>query len=297
MEKEEKEKMNLNTLKQIFGVNAEISISIYKMIVDEISKRNDKFFYYSVDSINLLAKQHDVGKINQCLSYEMLERIYIAALTGYLRQYRWIEGMCQGIEANNFFLFASTARAFLESSTDYYDALEDIPLSVAPHYKLIKEALSGKLDSGLMDFQEIENKLLHFQEACKSNGKEDKNLEPKSAKKYMESRNIKHLDLYDCYSYLCEITHPAKYSLDFFFDEDNYVYTININKDKRQISDFLEKYSGEYDEILERTENLCVILFRLINKFCVEKFYLHSVERININSIVLWQKVEKYIEI
>lgn len=287
--------MDISTLEQIFGDNAEISIIMYKKIIDEISRNKYEYFYFSLKAMSLLAKENKFGLINQCLSHEILQRIYIATLTGYLRQYKWIEGMCQGIEINNFFLFSSAARAFLESATDYYDALEDIPLSLASHYDLMKKAISGELKSGLMCFKEIEDRLLHFQEANKSNGKSNDNLKPKPAKEYIESRNLKHLHLYDCYSYLCEITHPAKYSLDFFFDDNNYRYTINVYKDKQKIDDFLEKYSSKYSELLERTENLCVILFRVVNKFNIEELYLKYVENININSINLWRKIEKYI--
>ena len=287
--------MNVSTLKRIFGDNSEISIEMYRMIVDEISKKRHKYFYFSLEAMNLLALEKDFGKINQISSLEILERMYIATLTGYLRQYKWIDGMCQGIESNNFFLFSSAARAFLESTTDYYDALEDSPLSLASHYKLLKKAIAGEFNSGLMDFEDFENRLLHFQEANRSNGRSNDNLKPKSAKEYMESRNLKHLGLYDCYSYLCEITHPAKYSLDFFFDEDKHIYTININKDQLMIDDFLKNYASKYSELLERTENFCVISFRFVNKFNIEEFCMHSVERINIDSINLWRKIENYI--
>ena len=286
--------MDTLILKKIFGDNAENSVEIYRMIVDEINNSKHKYFYFSLEAIGLLMEDRNFGMINQRLSYEIVERIYIASLTGYLRQYKWIEGMCQGVKSNNFFLFASAARAFLESTSDYYDALEDIPLNLVCHYKLIKKAIDGEFDSELINFKNFENPLLHFQEANKSNGKNDDNLKPKSAKEYMNSRNLKHLNLYNCYAYLCEITHPAKYSLDFFFDENNYIYTLNNNKDKQMVEGFLQKYACKYSELLDRSENLCIILFKTINKFNIEEFYLHSVERINIDSVNMWNKIESY---
>ena len=111
----------------------------------------------------------------------------------------------------------------------------------------------------------------------------------------MESRNIRQLDLYECYSNLCEVTHPAKQSLDLFFEENNYILTININKDEEYIENFIKKYSNKYAELLMRTQNLCIIIFKMINLFKIKGIYLSFIEDIDLSPIKLWDKIEKNI--
>ena len=282
-------------LKNFFGDSTGISNWLYKKITDEVSQNKYKYAYLSWESIEYKLKVHDFSFINSYMTFEILQRLYLSTLSGYLRQCKWIDGICQSIKIKNYILFSSSARGFLESASDFYDALEDIPLSLSENYKWLCKAIAGKIDYTVIDFQEIEDRLLHFQEANKQNGKSDSNLRPKSAKSYMESRNIRQLDLYECYSNLCEVTHPAKQSLDLFFEENNYILTININKDEEYIENFIKKYSNKYAELLMRTQNLCIIIFKMINLFKIKGIYLSFIEDIDLSPIKLWDKIEKNI--
>lgn len=288
--------MDENILKNFFGDLTGISNWLYKEIVDEINKNKYKYAYLSWESIEYKLKVNDIAFVNSYMTFEILQRLYLSTLTGYLRQCKWIDGICQGIKVDNYILFSSSARGFLEASSDFYDALEDIPLSLAENYKLLCKAIEGKVDYEIIDFHEIEDRLLHFQEANRQNGKNDSKLKPKSAKLYMESRNIKQLDLYECYSELCEVTHPAKQSLDWFFEENNYILTINLNRDKECIDKFVNKYTKKYTELLMRTENLCIIIFKMINLFKIKGIYLPFIEKVDISSLRIWNKIKKYIQ-
>lgn len=287
--------MDENILIKIFGDYAKDSNWFYEKLIDEMSKNKYKYAYLSLQIIEQKIKDNDIAFVNKYMTLEILQRLYISTLSGYLRQCKWIDGICHGIRNNNYILFSSSARGFLEASTDFYDALENIPLTVAENYKLLNDAILGAIDYEVIGFKEIEDRLLHFQEANKKNGKSDPNLKPKSAKSYMESRNIKQLDLYECYSDLCEVTHPAKQSLDLFFDENNYVLTINLNRDKENIEKFINKYTNKYAELLMRTENLCIIIFKVINLFKIDGLYLNVVDHFDMKSIKLWKKIETYI--
>lgn len=75
----------------------------------------------------------------------------------------------------------------------------------------------------------------------------------------MEGLRLKPLNLYSCYSELCETTHPAKQSLDMFLSENQYIYTIDIAKDEKLITDFISRHSCELSELCERAENLCFV--------------------------------------
>lgn len=288
--------MDVKILSQIFGEIAESSNVIYGMISEELRKNRYGYVYMSMEAFQLLGKEKGVEWINEYMTHETLQRIFIATLTGYLRQHKWIEGICQGIKLNNYLLFASSARGFLEAASDYYDALEVIPLVLAEQYKLFVKALNGKVNDMIIGFNDIENRLLHFQEANKRDGKNNSNLIPKTAKEYMESKNLKEMDLYSCYGELCEVTHPAKQSLEYFLEEnDNFVYTIKLEKDKYKINAFLIKYASKYSELLMRTENLCIIIFKIINLFNIKELYLIAADKIDTRTIKLWEKIESYI--
>lgn len=287
--------MDKEILKLIFGEASENSCEMHKMIVDEISKNNYYYAYLDNEAFLELVKKRGVAWANKCVTLETFQRLYLATITGYLRQCKWIDGICQGFKANNFLLFSSSARGFLEAATDYYDALENIPFSFADSYNLLSSAISEEVDDKILSFEEIEENLLHFQEANKAEGRNEPILRPKTAKEYMESKNLKQLNLYDCYSELCEVTHPAKHSLDFFFDNNNNILTINLNKDRDSINQFTNKYSTQYSKLLNRTENLCILIFKTINLFNIEELYMKTADNFNMDSIKGWEKIQKRI--
>lgn len=231
--------------------------------------------------------------VNAYWCHEILQRIYFASLTGYMRMHRWMQGISQGIEMNNYLIFSASARGFLEAATDYYDAMENIPLFIAENFKIMKVSLEGKVNYIVYGFDELEERLLHFQEANKEAGKSALLLKPKTAKAYMESNNLIHLDLYRCYSELCEITHPAKSSLDLFIDDTDYIYSFNMQKDEIMINDFLTKYSAKFAELFERTENLCIITLQIVNKFRVDELTLEYINGIDTSMIRIWEKINK----
>jgi hypothetical protein len=285
-----------NILKSLFGKAYDNSNVIYKMITDEINKNKFEYFYLTPEAFREMGKKKGASWINQYSCNEILQRIYFATITGYLRQSRWIEGICNGANTSNYLAFAASLRGFLESVTDYYDALYRIPLTLAEQYKLINRALKGEVTDFIITYKEIEDILLHFQEANKNDGKTYLLLNPKFAKAYMENEHLKHLDLYQCYGELCEITHPAKNSLELFIDEKNYFYSFNNEKDKILIKDFICRHSERFSELFMRFENLCIINLQLLNLFKIDRFYSKSVESINTEGIKIWEKINQYIK-
>ncbi|WP_423055630.1 hypothetical protein [Acetobacterium carbinolicum] len=281
-------------LKNIFG-DTSASREFHKMILNDINNNKFQYCYLSIESFKKVSIKEGMGWTNQYMSTEILQRIYFATITGYLRQYRWIEGIYNGIETSNYLVFAASLRGFLESVTDYYDALYNIPLNLAEQYELVNKALRGEITDYIINYKELENILLHFQEASKNSLKTDPLYNPKTAKAYMESKHLKPLNLYKCYCELCEITHPAKDSLELFIDENNFLYSFNNNKDKDLIEEFMNRHSEKFSELHMRFENLCIINLKLLNLFKIDKFCTVSVESIDTDGIILWTKIKKYV--
>jgi len=45
-----------------------------------------------------------------------------------------------------------------------------------------------------------------------------------------------------------------------------------------------------------RTENLCIIIFKVINLFKIDGLYLKAVDQFDMKDIKLWEKIKTYID-
>ena len=288
--------MNTKVLEKVFGKQIATSEEIYKGIFKEVSeKKSEYMIFLTPGEFVKIGLEKGAAWINEYLTNETIQRVYLANVTGYFRMIKWIQGIEVGMEKENYLVFSASARGFLEATTDYYDAMENILLTIAENFNLMKSALNGKVDDRIVSYGELENILLHFQEANKNNGKNDPMLKPKSAKAYMESDNLKHLNLYECYGELCETTHPAKSSLDFFIDDMNSVYSIDLSKDSEMIEEFLSKYADKFSELLERCENLIIISLQLLNRFGIDKYSIKFLSQVDTSKVKVWNKINQYI--
>lgn len=271
---------------------------IINSIYSELQDNTYEYGYLNIDVYTDIMKQGNEGvKLGMYVYYyEIIQRAYLTAVTGFLRFYNWINGVEYSLSSNNTIIFASSLRGLIESSCDLYDALENIPLNLAEHFKLIKSALNKELEKVCV-VKDIEDQLIHFQYTSKKNKTNysgvNKNIyNPKSAKDYISSTNLEHLDLYKCYSDLCEITHPAENSISIFINNKGNVLSINTGSSD-EIKKFVSSYSKDLSELLERTFNLLIIFFKTINLFNIEKLTLKYLENINCTSIPMWKKILK----
>lgn len=283
------------SIMHVFGYEAKNYAEISKLIFDEISSNKSEYSYIENSKFLLLALEKGIGWANKTLAFETLQRAYIATITGYLRQSRWIHGIITGIEVENYHVFTSAMRGYLESATDLYDGLYPVPFTLAENYKMMESALSGEFDEGIIKPEKLEDILIHFQEARKKHEYTENFYSPKSARKYMETDHLKHLDLYKCYGKLCEVTHPAGDSLDVFLINRNYKYSF-VEDDTRKINKFIDEHIGQFSELFMMTDNLCIIILKLINKFNIDKIYSNSVEKVNLSSIKAWNQIEYMIK-
>lgn len=278
--------------KRLFGNEAANYMKISRLILNELSSNNHEYSYIDNKAFEFLVQERGFKWANKILSYELLQRAYIATVTGYLRQDKWIRGILNGIESENYHVFASSMRAYLESATDLYDGLNQIPMSLAISHVTMKRALKEEMDEMIIKPGKLEEILIHFQEARKNHSYSEKFYSAKSAKKYLETNHLKDLNLYKIYGELCEITHPAGNSLDVFLENQNNKL-IFVENDKIRIDKFISEYGQQFSELFLLTDNLCLIILKLINKFSIDKMYSKTVEMIDFSNIKLWINIEK----
>ena len=287
--------MDKASLKFVFGEVAEYSLEVYRRIRQEICNNKYQYIFYSNEGFISEALKNGPGWTNQYYCMEILQRIYLASLTGYFRQQKWLDGVCSGVSTNNYILFCSSIRGFLEAATDYYDALECIPLTLAENFKLMSKAVKGEITDSIIGFEELENILLHFQEASRQSQEAGRIYSPKSAKAYMESKNLKSLNLYECYGDLCEVTHPANSSLNLFLNADDYIYTF-ADQDTKLMQSFVDKYSKPLSDLYMRVENICVITLQVLNLFQIEMYYSQAAASLNTENLKIWDKIHRLIK-
>lgn len=278
---------------QYFGKSSEYYFEIINIIEKDII--TDSCTYGFIDEkIFSSILSADVSKGMKIYWFEILQRVYIASIIGLFRQNSWIKGIINAIDNNNYMQFASTFRGFIESSSDINDSLFHVPLNLSELSYNINKALKGNLNELFLS-TELETNLIHFTHARKPKKKEQlpDYMEAKTARSYLSSyNNCEHQKLlHDCYSELCEITHPASLSVFSYMDEDSYMLKFNINKDKENIDKFFSKYKPIFEYIFELSINLLIINLKTLNLFKLESFYTPSIESINLDKIPIVNKI------
>lgn len=295
---EYKSVLKSNIFQGYFNSNIVDSINC---IYSELDKNTNKYWYinnncFKLNNVTENNKEVFIPILMRIYHFEILQRLYLAATTGFLRFYNWLNGLEYSLSSDNIIIFESSLRGLIESSCDLYDALENIPLNLAEYFSIFKSALNEELKE-IYSLKEFEDKLIHFQNASNKNKNMGKGLgeniyNPKSARDYITSINLKHLNLYKCYSELCEMTHPAEDSLSVFIHNEDNILLINTNPDDK-IKSFISSYSGELKEMFERTFNLLIIIFKTVNLFEIEKLTLKYPEQLDCTSIPMWKKIKE----
>lgn len=286
--------MNTELLKKVFDEHIVVGEKIYNGVVESISSNKNYFYYLNNKGWETVAEKGGIAALNYYGTIDTLQRIFIGCVTGYLRMYKWIQGIELGLSTNNYLVFSSSARGFLEATTDYYDAIENIPLTIAENYKMFKEALSKEKTDMLLGFKHIDNLLLHFQEASRKDNGSNPLFKPKNAKSYMENPNLKYLNLYDFYGELCETTHPAKASL-YTFKEENYRYSLDVEMDAVLINELLDKHANQLSRLLELTENLFVATIKVVNSFGIKELQIEYMDCVSLSEVRIWDRISKCI--
>lgn len=286
----------------LMGASLDYSHTYLAKLFDEVSLNDTPLLI--ADPNALFDNTTSIEIINKVVAFELLERCYFAAATGFIRMFRWLEAIDLGAAAGNLPSFASATRGFLESSCDLCyslaygksaqnndDTLVNIAKSLASNKALIDACLSGTYGQGLIIYETLENALLHFQFAEKNSQYRDlgRIYNPQTIKEYIEMIDA---ELYRyAYTELCSISHPSARSLDSYIGwDEHFIPRISVD-DQSRILLFSEKYADRFEELFCKTTNTIVILLKVINLFGLEGFYTDTAEYWNTNNIPLWTNI------
>jgi len=292
-----RKEMDKNGMEELFGKSSAYYFDIIKMITDDIDILNFEYFFVDNDSYKKVSIQHiNVGM--KIYWFEILERAHLCGVTAILRQNSWIKGIINSINDPNFIQFASAFRGFMEASSDAYAALRGVPSTISEINKVIRLALEEKLYD-VHTSSDLEDTLIHFAHARKVGNHENVpySHKAKTERQYLTSLTVEKSNMiHECYSELCEITHPASLSVFSFIDEKDMILRLSTKKDLMNIQSFCRKYIEIIEDIFQLSLNPLFLILKTLNLFNLKNVYTPSAENINLDKIPAWSKILKNFE-
>lgn len=240
----------------------------------------------------------DVKVANKIYWDEILLRTHFASITSIMRNSKWLDGILYSIESSNYTLFAASLRGFLESVTDSYFTLSQ-PLDLASNFKNIKLAIEGNLNR-IFQSDQLEEKLIHFQFASKSNDSGFTFNDSLSASKYIKLFDQESdITTKELYNYICSIVHPAEESIVSFYrnvrESEAFEYsTTDTYLDDQYIDNILNEYEKVIINLLKLSINPPVLCLKILNHFdyeLVRSDYLKSCLVYNFIRDEVWDEI------
>jgi len=226
---------------------------------------------------------------------EILMRAHLAATTSLTRTKLWLDGCFNALEKANFLSFATNLRSLLEATADTCHALKPVPITLAENFTLIVDSLDTQKElQQLVMSQELEDRLIHFYFARKlqKNSNEPDSHSAKKTREYLiEVQGANSGSVFDLYSKLCELSHPAMASL------EHLVRKIDMQEFEIRGDDgflFIEQLCKENrDSFLQMTAgiNASLLTLRTLNEFPINSLHT-TADIVARGDIPGWQKIE-----
>ncbi|MDN3551007.1 hypothetical protein [Mucilaginibacter aquaedulcis] len=232
---------------------------------------------------------------------EMLYRIHAATTVSLFRAARWIDGMQAAREAGIYYSFAVNLRGFVESCSDTFYTMRQVPLTIAKDFHAIKKSLTGETEI-IVAHEPLEEILLHFSHASKIPKAQQKTLpEYMNAKQVREYLNAI-VDVNDqidtLYSYLCQVSHPAAesnaiflfhYENDLIVCGDSYMMEIDL------INGLIDTFGNAIQDIFRLICRNGFQCFKLLNLFELDEIFTNHPLIDNIIKSQAWDDVKGFI--
>jgi hypothetical protein len=283
------------SMERILGVGGSQFMQVMRTLID--SFENDPISYTYMDSSEFDSLMRRGLKLGSKVYWEeLLGRAHLAAATSIIRAYRWSSGMCISYSNSLFLPFCASFRSLIESTADGYDALGNVAATLAECRSMVNEALQLKAAQGLLA-KELEDQLIHFSHARKLS-KGDTAPATHSAKQaadYVRSLEKANLPrLYECYSELCQYTHPAAYSVvHLLTPSSDGVFLLTPGHDQLRIDSLVEKYRSLMLPLLMFAFNPGVLILKVLLYFDAPQFQSMGIQKIDLSEVNGWKKYAK----
>jgi hypothetical protein len=228
---------------------------------------------------------------------EILYRAHFCSLISMVRTKRWVDGLLSMAAAGNYLAFMANYRGFLESSADSYFSLGKVCFWLADFHVVIRHALGNHLDEPTF-FPDIENALIHFVHARRLGKGETAPDEhrAKQTKEYIESLAGSPDGLVaECYSHLCNATHPAIASLLCFVNATPPADMKGFGIATDQDYGWIRSFCRDYEEVSSRLMFFGVVppalTLRILNEFGVAEVTTEAANLIGAERHPIWPDI------
>jgi hypothetical protein len=225
---------------------------------------------------------------------EIVFRAHYTALTTLGKMRRWIHGMLCAAREPNCLTFAASYRGLLECAADAADVLRMVPMTLAENHQELIPAIQSRA-SRVFVCPDLEEALVHYSHG---RGKPGKGAPPshqaKPMRAYLEGLAKEGVPLvHECYSDLCDMTHPGGLGVMWFFDseDDGGVLAFADNRDAESIAALCLEYQSVFSELLSVC-NDAMLTLRVINSFDVPALTVEVVNRWDFGTNPNWIKMK-----
>ncbi len=285
--------------KRFIDIFPEEVVITYETLKCLREKSSNKFHYTFVDNdmfirINYLPEKYSIYWI------DILKRIHIMILVSCFKTLRWIEAIDDSI--NNYYGFCSSLRGLIESISDTFYTIYKVPLTIANDFYVIKEQIEMR-SLFLINHHSLESELLHYIQATKLNKLErmkyPKYNNAKQITEYIKSIDDKDGRVYNLYSFLCSISHPAYESNCVFLDlykDGVIIFNDSIKYELTAIDQILKEYSLTIRDMFRRYMNILYSTILVLNKFEIDGLSFHLSNSDTFEKSTVWQEFKQKIE-
>ncbi|ADT69834.1 hypothetical protein RB215_13820 [Pseudoalteromonas sp. HL-AS2] len=282
-----------NTYEKILGKEASQFIPIINKILSEV--KNHKYHFMNESEFTSLTQTSPSEGQSQYMK-ELLYRANFGSLSAIAKNYEWLRGMHNSYEAGLYLPFSSSFRCLIESVADSYFSLSNLCTTLSKNIKDINISINQN-SPNFHIYTDLENQLIHYSHARRLNSGESA---PDSHKAETAARYVKMLDeetssdFYDCYSELCQLSHPAAQGVLHMMipiNDQNFIFEHKFGKEK--IDAFLEKQRDKFSALLTFAFNPSILALKVINHIQLNELHVEPVNELNMDHIVAWQKCKQ----
>lgn len=279
----------------VFGPNGPRLFAILRTVIRELDEKPVRYKYISVEDHKALLEK-DLSEGIRVQTVELLYHAHFAAVATLVRAYRWAEGCLAAYSSDLFLPFCAAARGLLEAVGDSFDALPQVPLSLAKNHLIIQAALAAKTPPPLVNYKQIEDALLHFSHARRVD-KKQKSEVPDYLPAKLASTYTKPLEAYGpggfyaWYQELCELAHPASDSVCYMLiQQDDGQLAFHPSIDRERIRNHITAHQQRLTELLRLSQVPALVMLRVLSHIGPSELRVSSLNDIGISHIPLWRK-------
>ncbi|WP_224367626.1 hypothetical protein [Hyalangium versicolor] len=288
---------NERTAEKLFGADGVQLLDAARVLVDDFEQHPIRYSYMDPQAFEQLSwKDSSAGQ--KIYWEEMLRRAHFAAAASVIRAYRWCGGMMMGYSQGLFLPFCASFRALIESAADGYDVLRHVAVTLAECRNTVNPIIQLKSDvrfsNVLLIAKELEDSLIHFSHARKLTKGE---VAPESHKAKTAAEYVKSLEqqsvpgLYDCYSELCQFTHPAAHSVGHLLvPESQTDFVLVPAHDEKRIEHLIKARQKLVVPLFMSAFNPGALALKVLLHFDVPQLHTPAIRRMNLRGLPGWRK-------